>query len=103
MAQAKPIIFIHGLFQGPFRPGVAEFLSPNPVSIPDLPGYGTHRHIPPEAITVDAAADFICGHIHELGYDQAQLGWRSSRCRCREPLSRGCRLHCERRGKLHPE
>lgn len=73
MAQVKPIIFIHGLFQGPFRPGVTEFLSPNPVSIPDLPGYGTHRHVPPEAISVGAAADFICGHIHELGYDQAHL------------------------------
>lgn len=73
MAQAKPIIFIHGLFQGPFRPGVSQFLSPNPVSIPDLPGYGTNQHVPLEAISVGAAADFIYAHIHDLGYDQAHL------------------------------
>jgi pimeloyl-ACP methyl ester carboxylesterase len=51
MAQAKPIIFIHGLFQGPFSPGVSQFLSPNPVSIPDLPGYGANRHVAPKAIS----------------------------------------------------
>lgn len=73
MTQIKPIVFIHGLFQGLFRPGVSEFLSPNSVSIPDLPGYGAHRHVPLEAISVGAAADFIHAQIHELGYDQAHL------------------------------
>src|SRR5215468_9403288 len=73
MARAKPIIFIHGLFQGPFKPGVAQLLSPNPVSIPDLPGYGTNQPASPDDVSVSAAADFICAHIHELGYDQAHL------------------------------
>jgi lipase len=79
MAQATPIIFIHGLFailarpQAPHTPSVSQFLSPNPVSIPDLPGYGTKRHSPPEAVSIDAAADFISAHLHELGYDRAHL------------------------------
>jgi pimeloyl-ACP methyl ester carboxylesterase len=73
MAQTKPIIFIHGLFQGPFRPGVSQFLAPNLVSIPDLPGYGTNRPASPDGISVSAAADFIYAHIHELGYEQAHL------------------------------
>ena len=79
MAQAKPIIFIHGLFailaqpQAPHTPSVSQFLSPNPVSIPDLPGYGTNRHYPPDDISVGAAADFISAHMHALGYDQAHL------------------------------
>ncbi len=34
---------------------------------------GTRRHVPPEAISLGAAADFIYAHIHELGYDQAHL------------------------------
>jgi lipase len=79
MMQAEPIIFIHGLFailarpQAPDTPGVSQFLSPNPVSLPDLPGYGTKQHYPPEAVSVGAAADFIYAYIHELGYDRAHL------------------------------
>jgi hypothetical protein len=68
MAEAKPILFIHGLFQGPFKPGGSQFLLPNPVSIPDLPGYVTNRPASPDDISVGAAADFIYAYIHELGY-----------------------------------
>lgn len=79
MTQAEPIIFIHGLFailaqpQAPHTPSVSQFLSPNPVSIPDLPGYGTNRHYPPDDISVGVAADFISAHMHALGYDRAHL------------------------------
>jgi lipase len=75
MTQAEPIIFIHGLFAilAQHTPSVSQFLSPNPVSIPDLPGYGTNRHYPPDDISVGVAADFISAHMHALGYDRAHL------------------------------
>lgn len=52
---------------------MSQFLSPNPVSIPDLPGYGTNQPTSPDDISVGAAADYIYAHICELGYDQAHL------------------------------
>jgi pimeloyl-ACP methyl ester carboxylesterase len=79
MTQAEPIIFIHGLFailaqlQEPDTLSVSQFFSPNPVSIPDLPGYGTNRHYPPEDISVGTAADFIYAHMHALGYERAHI------------------------------
>lgn len=73
MAQAKPIIFVHGLFLTLYTPGVSQLLSPNPVLIPDLPGYGKNQYVPPHDISVGAAADFIYAHMHALGYDQAHL------------------------------
>jgi lipase len=79
MTQAEPIIFIHGLFailaqpQEPDTSSVAQFLAPNLISIPDLPGYGTNRHYPLEGISVDAAADFIYTHMHALGYERAHI------------------------------
>ncbi len=79
MAQAEAIIFIHGLFavlaqpQEPDTFSIAQFLAPNPVSIPDLPGYGTNRHYPLEGISVDGAADFIYTHMHALGHERAHI------------------------------
>ncbi len=82
MTQAEPIVFIHGLFAILGLPqascttstsSVSQFLSPNPVSIPDLPGYGTNRHYPLDDISVGSAADFIVAHIHALGYDRVHL------------------------------
>ncbi len=73
MTYPEPIIFIHGLFQTPFASSVSPFLSPSPVSIPDLPGYGTNRRRDPGDISVGAAADSVHAHLHFLGYDKAHL------------------------------
>jgi lipase len=79
MAQAEPIIFIHGLFavlaqpQEPDALSISQFFAPNPVSITDLPGYGTNRHYPLESISVDGATDFIYAHMHDLGYERAHI------------------------------
>jgi pimeloyl-ACP methyl ester carboxylesterase len=79
MPQAEPIIFIHGLFavlaqsQESDEFSMAQFFAPNPVSIPDLPGYGVNRPYPLAGISVDGAVDFIYTHMHALGYERAHI------------------------------
>jgi pimeloyl-ACP methyl ester carboxylesterase len=72
MTHASPIIFIHGLFSTSYTTPVSRFFFPHPVTIPDLPGYGTNRSSPAE-YSIGAAAEFIHARLNALGYDQAHL------------------------------
>lgn len=73
MVHAEPIIFIHGLYQTPYTSKVFDVLAPNPVLVPNLPGYGDQhaRHV--SEVSVGATADFIHTHMRSLGYERAHI------------------------------
>lgn len=73
MTHTEPIVFIHGLYQTPYTSSVFDTLAPNPVMIPDLPGYGEQQAQHASEVSVGAAADFIHARMHSLRYERAHL------------------------------
>jgi len=71
MAEARPIIFIHGLFhilQGFTAAGLGDRL----VMTPDLPGYGSHE-VGSSEISVASAAEYVHGRIRAANCGRAHI------------------------------
>lgn len=65
MRQPSPVVFINGLIGSLDYPALHALLTPRPVLVPALPGYGGLNGVSPDTIDIPAQISYLHGFIGE--------------------------------------